>query len=582
MSVQHRSRNRGAVRYGGLHLARGVGRLQISRHGGNLFGAPGLFMVSIRAASETQQTSAMDHYMKNPLRKSLATAALLALGPGAALASAVHVESGALQGVDANGLSIYKGVPYAAAPVGEWRWREPQPVTHWKGVRKATAFAPACLQTGVSMPGETQPAVSEDCLYLNIWAPVMRADRRLPVFVWIHGGGYTNGLAAMPLYWGDRLAKKGVIVVTIAYRLGPLGFLAHPELTSESRHHSSGNYGLMDQIAALEWVHKNIVAFGGDPNRVTIAGQSSGSISVSILMASPPAKGLFQRAIGECGGLFEPLQLAPKYLLANAEKEGEKFAASLGAASIKELRQSPAARLTSNESGITHPVIEPYLLPHSPYEAFVLGQQNDFPLLLGSNAEEARAMVDVSAVTAATFESGITQSFGPLPPALMVAYTHSTDEEARTARLDFERDLRFGWDMWAWARLQATTGHSPVYYYSFQQKPPYPKDSLYAGWGASQFADLWYVFDHLDQYSWAWTSGDRRLAEEVSAYWVNFAKSGDPNGKGLPTWPAFENTKNQVQYLAHPITTDGVLGIQKLKVFDSVYSEVRGKKFGSP
>ena len=539
----------------------------------------GLSMGKIRAAG-----APLDHYMKTPLWKIQWPVALLAimLGHGVALATPVRVESGGMQGVDANGLSIYKGVPYAAPPLGKLRWREPQPVRPWKGVRKATAFAPACMQTGVSMPGETPPVVSEDCLYLNIWAPARRADKRLPVLVWIHGGGYTNGSAAMPLYSGDRLARKGVVVVTIAYRLGPLGFLAHPELTGESAHHSSGNYGLMDQIAALKWVHKNIAAFGGDPKRVTIAGQSSGSISVSILMASPVAKGLFQRAIGESGGLFEPLQLAPKYLLANAEKDGEKFAASLGAASIKQLRQLLATRLTSNESGITHPVIEPYLLPQSPYDAFVAGRQNDVPLLLGSNAEEARAMVDVTGVTAATFESGIAQNFGSLPPALIAAYSHATDEEARTARLDFERDLRFGWDMWAWARLQATTGHRTVYYYSFQHGPPFPKDSVYAGWGASHFAELWYVFDHLDQYSWQWTSADRKVAAEISAYWVNFARSGDPNGAGLAQWPAFEKSQSIVQYLGDPISTDGVLGIERLRVFDSVYSEVRGKPFGSP
>jgi para-nitrobenzyl esterase len=507
----------------------------------------------------------------------------LVLGHGVALASPVRIDSGALDGVHANGLSIYKGVPYAAPPLGDLRWREPQPVKPWKGVRQANAFAPACMQTGVSMPGEAPPAVSEDCLYLNIWTPARTVvDKPLPVLVWIHGGGYTNGSASMPLYWGDRLAPKGVIVVTIAYRLGPLGFLAHPELTGESAHHSSGNYGLMDQIAALEWVHRNIAAFGGDPKRVAIAGQSSGSMSVSVLMASPLAKGLFQRAIGESGGLFEPLQLAPKYLLAEAEKGGEKFAASLGVASIKELRQLPAARLTSNDGGITHPVIEPYLLPRSPYEVFVSGRQNDVPLLLGSNAEEARSMVDVTRVTAGTFVSGIAQSFGTLPPPLMAAYPHTTDEEARTARLDFERDLRFGWDMWAWARLQATTGRSPVYYYSFQQRAPFPKDSVYAGWGASHFAELWYVFDHLDQSPWRWTSTDRKVAAEISSYWINFARSGDPNGAGLPPWPAFENTKSKVQYLGDPITTDGVLAIDKFKVFDDVYSQLRGKAFASP
>jgi para-nitrobenzyl esterase len=264
-----------------------------------------------------------------------------------------------------------------------------------------------------------------------------------------------------------------VVVVTIAYRLGPLGFLAHPKLTQESPHHSSGNYGLMDQIAALQWIQRNIAAFGGDPRNVTIAGQSAGAMSVSILMASPLAKGLFQRAIAESGGLFEPLQLAPKYLRANAELDGERYGTSLHATSIEELRALPATKLMGTAGGISHPVIEGYVLPVSPYEAFVSGQENDVPLLLGSNAEEARSLTDVSTVTAAGSEDDLEHTFGQLPPALFAAYPHSTDEQARGARLELERDLRFSWDMWAWARLQATRGHSPVFYYSFSQRPPF-------------------------------------------------------------------------------------------------------------
>jgi len=394
-------------------------------------------------------------------------------------AQSAHIDSGTVSGVRADGVSIYKGIPFAAPPVGELRWRAPAPVASWTGERKADAFAPACMQTGVSMPGETPPVVSEDCLYLNIWTPAKSTQEHLPVIVWIYGGGLINGSAAMPLYWGDRLARKGIIVVSIAYRLGPLGFLALPELTRESLHHSSGNYGVMDQIAALQWVQKNIAVFGGDAKCVTIAGQSSGSMSVSVLMASPLAKGLFQRAIGESGGLFEPLQLAPKYLLANAESDGEKYAASLHATSLKELRSLPASQLTGNAGGIVHQVIEPYVLPLSPYDAFDSGQQNDVPLLLGSNAEEARALVDVSHVTAATFLSGIAQSYGPLPPQLLAAYPHATNEEARQGRLDLERDIRFSWDMWAWARLQAGSGQGPVYYYSFRQRPPFPAGSVY-------------------------------------------------------------------------------------------------------
>jgi carboxylesterase type B len=332
----------------------------------------------------------------------------------AAVAQQVQTESGALSGIHEGGISVYKGVPFAAPPIGDLRWRPPVHVAPWTGPRKADAFAPACMQVGVSMPGETPPAVSEDCLYLNIWTPAKAtpAQEHLPVIVWIYGGGYNNGSASMPLYWGDQLAHKGVIVVTIAYRLGPLGFLAHPELTRESAHKSSGNYGLMDQIAALEWIQRNIANFGGDAKNVTIAGQSAGAMSVSMLMASPQAKGLFQRAIGESGGLFEPLQLAPKYLLANAEHDGEKYVASLGAASIQDLRRLPAEALFKGSAGdVSHPVIDPYVLPAAPYEAFASGQQNDVPLLLGSNAEEARSLVDVSHMKAATFDSDLEHSW---------------------------------------------------------------------------------------------------------------------------------------------------------------------------
>jgi len=375
---------------------------------------------------------------------------LSGLGFIALVASAHAVEialttSGAISGVSEPGLIVYKGVPFAAPPIGKLRWRPPAPPERWAGTRKADTFAPACMQEGVSMPGEARPAVSEDCLYLNVWTPSRGGREHLPVLVWIYGGGYRNGSAAMPLYWGDRLARRGVIVVTIAYRLGPLGFLALFELTRESPHQSSGNYGLMDQIAALEWIQQNIAAFGGDPKRVTSAGQSSGALSVSVLMASPRAKGLFQRAIGESGGLFEPLQLAPSYLLANAERDGQKYAASLGVTSLEELRQLPAASLLGggNAGGVTHPVIEPYVLPVAPYETFASGKQNDVPLLIGSNAEEARSLVDVTHVKAATFAADLERSFGALPAPIIAAYPHATDEEARQARLDLERDLRF-------------------------------------------------------------------------------------------------------------------------------------------
>ncbi|MFZ6645778.1 carboxylesterase/lipase family protein [Undibacterium sp. TJN25] len=507
--------------------------------------------------------------------------AALTLYCGIVAADPAMTESGAALGSHEQGLSIYKGIPFASAPVGALRWREPLPAKAWQGVRKALAFAPACMQTGVSMPGEDPPAVSEDCLFLNIWTPATRpkAQAGLPVLVWIYGGAYSNGSASMPLYHGDRLAQQGIIVVTIAYRLGPLGYLAHPELTRESAHGSSGNYGLMDQIAALRWVQRNIAAFGGDPEKVTVAGQSAGAMSVSELMASPQAKGLFQRAIGQSGGLFEPWQLAPGYVLANAEKDGVKYAESRGVATLQELRRLPAAELIRGDvRAVSHPVLDPYVLPLSPYDAFSRGLQNDVPLLLGSNTEEARSLIDVSAVKAATFAAGLEQSVGPLPPPLLAAYPYHTDPEARQARLDLETALRFGWDMWAWARLQVKTGKHPVYYYAFDQHPPFPAGSPYAGWGPSHFAELWYMFNHLDQQTWRWTRADRKLARDMSAYWVNFAKSGNPNGKGLAQWPAYAGTDGRVLHFGDPSIIGGVPGIRGLEVFDAVYQSVRGKE----
>jgi len=509
----------------------------------------------------------------------VAAVALIAAVPRAATA-AVRVETGRLEGVAAGGLTVYEGVPYAAPPVGELRWRAPAPAATWTGMRRADAFAPACLQKGVSMPGETPPAVSEDCLYLNVWTPARRGGERLPVMVFIHGGGWTNGATSMPLYWGDRLARKGVVVVTIAYRLGPLGFLVHPELSREAPGQGSGDYGLLDQIAALKWVSRNIGAFGGDARRVTIFGQSAGAMSVSLLMASPAAAGLFQRAIGESGGVFEPLQLAPSYQMASAEKDGLAYAASLGASSIAQLRALPAAALLEGKTGsVSHPVVGTVILPLSPYDAFAAGRQNDVPILVGSNADEARSLTDVKAVRAASFGADVAKAFGPLPAPLIAAYPHATDEAARQARLDLERDLRFGWDMWAWARLQAVAGKSKVFYYRFDERPPFPEGTVRAGWGASHFAELWYVFDHLGQEPWRWTPADRRVAAAMSTYWTNFARAGDPNGPGLPSWPAFDPRTGAVNQLTDPIHVGAVANLQTLQVMDQLYSQFRGAPF---
>lgn len=497
-------------------------------------------------------------------------------GASAVAAALLRVDGGLIEGVTADGATVYRAIPYAAAPTGPRRWREPQPVHPWAGVRRARDFAPACAQTGASIPGETVAAASEDCLYLNVWTPASPTRRALPVLVWIHGGGFSNGNAALPLYWGDRLARRQIVVVTFNYRLGAFGFLAHPELTGESAHASSGNYGLLDQVAALRWVRRNIAAFGGDPARVTIAGQSAGSSSVSILMASPVARGLFHQAIGQSGGFFEPVQIAPHFALRNAERDGVAFAGALGVHSLAELRALPAdALLRANAGRITHPVIDSYLLPRPPFEVFAEGRQARVPLLVGVNAQEAVALGDFRSVRAATFAQDIIAAFGPLPPPLLGAYPHRPDDlDARRARVAFETDLRFGWNMWTWARLQAASG-APVFAYRFEHSPPFPAATPYAGWGASHFAELWYMFDHLDQEPWPWTDGDRRLADGMASYWANFVRRGDPNGAGLPRWPAAGADGGPLLILRDRQAVGRPDRPDALAVFDTVYAQLR-------
>lgn len=503
----------------------------------------------------------------------------LAGATGSALAQEAVTKNGRLRASSDGGTARYLGVPYARPPVADLRWRDPQPVEAWRGVRDATNFAPACPQTGVSMPGEPTSPTDEDCLYLNIWTPDAdgRDGQSYPVIVWIPGGGLTNGSTSIPLYDGAALARRGVIVVTVAYRLGVLGFLAHPELTAESGRGGSGNYGLMDQIAALEWVRDNIAAFGGDPERVTVAGQSAGATSISILMASPRARGLFQRAIGQSGGLFEPLALAPRYLLENAEADGAAYGVALGAPTLEQLRALPVERFLSDSraDGVIHPVIEPRVLPEPPYDAFAAGRHNDVPLLVGFNAEEARSLTDLSEVRARNFHEQLAQRWGALPPALLEPYPFGTDAEARQARADFERDLRFGWDIRAWARLAGAHGRAPVRVYYFSRRPPYPEGAIQQTWGAGHFAELWYMFDHLDQQPWPWTEGDRTLADVMTGYWAAFARDGDPNSPGRPVWPAFEAGRERVLVLDEVIEAGVLPNSASLDVFDAVYDSIR-------
>jgi para-nitrobenzyl esterase len=486
----------------------------------------------------------------------------------------VQTLSGMLQGVEESGIRVYKGIPYASPPVGDLRWRDPVPVAPWTGVRSARSFAPICPQTGDSLPGAPAEPKSEDCLYLNIWTPATAATAKLPVMVWIYGGGWTNGSASIPNYWGNKLARRGVIVVTIAYRIGALGFFSLPELSAESPHHTSGNYGLLDQIAALRWVQANIGAFGGDANRVTIFGQSAGSMSVSILMSSPLAKGLFQRAIGESGGTFEPAQISSAgagFFLRGAESNGSKSEASLGVKTVAELRAMPADKV-NGAIGNSHWIVDGYVLPDAPYAIFKAGHQNDVPLLVGTNADEGRPLMDGVTTSAATFDADLAKAFGPLPPVLTAAYEPKTDAGALAARANLERDLRFGWDMRTWARLQSTTGTQPAFVYYFTRVPPYPAGSPYAHWGAGHWAEMRYAFDNLDVQPWSWTAQDRRLADDMSAYWTNFAKAGDPNGAALPRWLPYEVHNERALELGDTVKMIAYPNLSALQVLDQLFA----------
>ena len=487
------------------------------------------------------------------------------------VAPPVQTESGLVVGGREHGAVVFKGIPFAAPPIGDLRWRAPIAPHSWTGVRKADRFSPICMQKGFYPPDAPVEPMSEDCLYLNVWVPTTSKTAKLPVMVWIYGGGLENGSASTPLYSGERLAQKGVIVVTANYRLGVFGFLAHHDLSAESADHSSGNYGLLDQIRALTWVKRNIAAFGGDPNRVTVFGQSSGSISISALTTSPLARNLFQRAIGESGGLFEPLDIAPAFKLAGAEQDGKAFVARAGRSTLQDLRQLSAPELMKT-SFDAHLIIDGHALTQSPYDAYRKGQQNDVALLIGSNADEGNTFIAGRTITVENFTRELGRDFSDALVRAIAPQSGTTDLLARDSAAAFERDMRFRWDMWTWARLGANAGRGKVFFYQFTRVPPYRAGDKYFGWGASHGMEMQYVFDHIDQTQLSWTGHDRELASDMSTYWTNFAKYGDPNGAGLPIWPEFSASTQQVMQLGDEIKPHILQDEGALKRIGRVYA----------
>lgn len=445
---------------------------------------------------------------------------------------------------------IFKGIPYAAPPVGNLRWKAPQPVPAWTGHRKATEFGPHPMQGRIFDDIYFRDeGPNEDCLYLNVWAPAA-SGAKLPVMVWIYGGGFEVGASSEPRQDGENLARRGVVVVSFNYRLGIFGFFAHPELSKESGSGSSGNYGLLDQVAALRWVQKNIAAFGGDPDNVTLFGESAGSLSVSALMASPMAQGLFRRAIGESGSFFgKSLGLKP---LAMAEDDGANFAEFLGAPSLAELRSMSADDLlkAALKTDAPHfwPVIDGRFLPQGVETVYAEGKQSPIPLLAGWNRDEGnfQNFFKDDPPTAANFTKRARELFGDKAQIFLKLYPGGTDEQAKRSAQDLAGDQFIAYSTWKWIERQAT--NSPVYRYQFDQAPPEPAPA--AQRGAYHSAEIEYVFGTLASKDLPWRPEDEELSNLMSAYWTNFAKTGNPNGPGLPPWLAYDaKDRYQVMHL---------------------------------
>jgi para-nitrobenzyl esterase len=506
-------------------------------------------------------------YMKTSLI--LLFAVVLATGSSANPPPPVMTETGLIQGVAERDLTVYKGVPFAAAPVGELRWRAPQPAASWEGVRLADSFGPDPYQ------GDGQGHVSEDCLYLNIWTPAQEADAKVPVLVWIYGGGFSFGSNTTPVHNGEHLARKGVVLVTINYRVGPLGFLAHSELSAESPRRVSGNWGLLDQLAALRWVQRNIAAFGGDPENVTIFGESAGGISVSMLCASPEAKGLFRRAISQSGGSFGPPRRTTypgenMRRLAWAEESGGAYLQRAGVTTIAELRQLPPERLPAGwGSGAAWPIIDGWIIPDDQHRLYQSGTYNEVDILVGYNSDEGLSFARER--TPEEYRANVEQRYGPFAEKLLAAYPATATAVPKSAR-DLMRDAAFGWHTWSWATLQAETGRSNVYYYYFDQHAERPADGPTADHGMPHGVDVPYVFQTLNREGQALTTGDRAISEIVATYWTNFAKHGDPNGDGVPFWPPYTKDARRVMYFKDTARPGPVPDADALAVLDAYYA----------
>ena len=469
-----------------------------------------------------------------------------------ALDQPVRIATGLITGAATADRSVvaFKGIPYAAPPVGDLRWREPQPPAAWEGIRDGSGFGACCSQPVNTMqpPYTAEFSVagegSEDCLFLNVWTPARSARDRLAVLVYIHGGSGTHGSGSVAVYDGEELARKGIIVVTVNFRLGPLAGLGHPQLTAESSHHASANYGLLDMLAALRWVQANIAAFGGDAQKVTLCGQSSGCMAVHYLTASPLAKGLFRAAIAASFAYDYLTRPDAVGNLWQKEQKGLDFSRAKGAASIAELRALPAASLIAQDPAVapfTRAVVgasvatDGWLFPRTYPDALDQGLACDVPTLTGFTHDDGGPPEAYTHATVASFTAKVPKAFAERKEAFLALYPVANDADAR--RMDKQAQLDFrAATVFFWAKRRAKAAQAPVYIYRFDQAIPWPQHPEF---GAFHSSDLVYAFANLKQLDRPWTAEDDRAAAAYSSYWVNFVRTGDPNGAGLPVWRPF-------------------------------------------
>lgn len=491
----------------------------------------------------------------------------------------VHTKQGVVSGVVSANLDVvsFKGIPFAAPPVSDLRWAPPEPPKQRKKVFDGSDYGPICMQQEpVPFMMWTQefiaPAgqMSEDCLNLNVWTAKNFDGQKRPVMVFIHGGAFMSGSNSVPVYDGSKMAEKGVVFVTINYRLGVLGFLAHPELSELSKNNTSGNYGLLDQIAALQWVEENIHEFGGDSENVTIVGQSAGAFSVNYLVASPLASGLFHKAIAQSGGTFIDANSNRSNRnddRSQAEKDGLEFMKRAGAGSIDELRALPAEELIDIQ-GRFSPIIDGYVLSESVSDIFKQGMQNDVPLITGWNADEGNFWGQI--LSANDFKELLQARYGNNADELLIHFPAETDAQAAQSQIELGSLLMFGLQSWKWIELQNRTGSRGIYLYHFEKNLPH-SDSQET-YGAFHTGEVPYVFDTFHVSERPWTTSDHDLAEKMSQYWVNFARTGNPNGDNLPEWPSVSESYPVAVHFGKEVRSHELEQFIKLKLLNRIYS----------